>query len=94
MTDKHELIALAALASLALAGCSPEQIRAFNEQQRQKAAEEAEAIEPNIWTDPQTSCRYYVWKEGYGRGGVGGLSIRFNADGTPDCPRAERERQQ
>lgn len=39
-----------------------------------------------IWTDPSTGCRYLLYEDGIGNTRVGSLSIRYNADGTPDCP--------
>lgn len=42
-----------------------------------------------VWTDPATGCRYLVYSDGFGQNRVGSLSIRFRADGTPDCPGAK-----
>lgn len=39
-----------------------------------------------LWTDPSTGCRYIVYADGVGNTRVGSLSIRFRADGSPDCP--------
>jgi hypothetical protein len=38
------------------------------------------------WTDPSTGCVYYVYGRGFSDNRVGSLSIRYRADGTPDCP--------
>jgi hypothetical protein len=42
-----------------------------------------------IWTDPDTGCRYYLWKQHeviYNKT-FSGMSIRYKADGTVDCPK-------
>lgn len=39
-----------------------------------------------IWADPSTGCRYLDFRAGMGQSSIGSLSIRFKADGTPDCP--------
>lgn len=44
-----------------------------------------------LWTDPSTGCRYILFRDGIGSNAVGSLSIRFNADGTPDCPGVKHE---
>jgi len=64
--------ALAVAGALVLAGCGA----------RAPTREDATAI----WIDPSTGCRYIVYADGIGDNRVGSLSIRFRADGTPDCP--------
>jgi hypothetical protein len=39
-----------------------------------------------LWTDPDTGCRYYIYREGAGTYAVGGISARLRADGSADCP--------
>lgn len=38
-----------------------------------------------VWTDPETGCNYIVVDEVWGQTRVYGITIRFRADGTPDC---------
>lgn len=40
----------------------------------------------SVWTDPDTGCRYYIYTQGAGNAQWGGITIRFRADGKPDCP--------
>ena len=35
-----------------------------------------------IWTDPETGVQYIIYQEMVGKGGMGGITPRFNADGT------------
>jgi hypothetical protein len=39
-----------------------------------------------VWSDPDTGCRYYIYQEGGLQYAIGGMTIRFRADGTADCP--------
>jgi len=36
-----------------------------------------------VITDDKTGVQYIVYSEGFGRGGAGGITVRYNADGTP-----------
>lgn len=40
--------------------------------------------QPVIWRDPDTGCGYFLTPQG-------GMTIRFRADGTIDCPTASKE---
>jgi hypothetical protein len=40
--------------------------------------------QPVIWRDPDTGCGYFLTPQG-------GMTIRFRADGSIDCPNASRE---
>ena len=40
--------------------------------------------QPVIWRDPDTGCGYFLTPQG-------GMSIRYRADGSIDCPNASRE---
>lgn len=40
-----------------------------------------------LWTDPSTGCVYINYRDGgLSNWAVGSLSIRYRADGKPDCP--------
>jgi hypothetical protein len=39
--------------------------------------------QPVIWRDPDTGCGYFLAPQG-------GMTIRFRADGSIDCPNASR----
>lgn len=39
-----------------------------------------------IWTDPESGCRYFIYRNNAGNASTGGISIRFNGDGSADCP--------
>ena len=40
--------------------------------------------QPVIWRDPDTGCGYFLTPQG-------GMSVRYRADGSIDCPAATRE---
>ncbi len=40
--------------------------------------------EPVVWRDPNTGCGYLLTPQG-------GMTIRYQADGTIDCPNASRD---
>jgi hypothetical protein len=40
--------------------------------------------EPLTWRDPDTGCGYFLTPQG-------GMTIRYRADGSIDCPDASRE---
>lgn len=61
------------LCAAALAGCTP-------------AAPASDGHDRTVWTDPDTGCNYIVVDKGLGQNRVYGITIRFNADGTADCP--------
>lgn len=42
------------------------------------------------WIDPETGCKYLYNRSSHLNNSVGGMTIRFNADGTPDCPNVKR----
>ena len=40
-----------------------------------------------IWTAPDTGCRYIIYRANYPANyATGGITVRFTADGKPDCP--------
>lgn len=72
-------------AALSLCGCSPST--------GDSAGSAVDSSLPGaawmkVWTDPETGCRYFIYKEGIGNASRGGMSIRFRRDGKPDCPEA------
>lgn len=42
----------------------------------------------STWSDPETGCVYFIWREweALTDRDYGGMTIRYRADGTPDCP--------
>ena len=46
------------------------------------------------WTDPTTGCSYFIYRNGQGNASTGGMTIRFRADGTADCPAAPSQGEQ
>ena len=40
--------------------------------------------QPMIWRDPDTGCGYFLTPQG-------GITIRYRADGSIDCPNAPRD---
>jgi hypothetical protein len=65
--------------AIALAGCA--------EYGGSEPLENEMADEVRIWTDPSTGCRYLNWRKDIGtHAAAGSVSIRFRADGKPDCP--------
>ncbi len=74
--------AMIALAASALGGC----------QQVGSPLPESETGDLGVgndmrkWVDPSTGCAYLIYKNNQGNASVGGFTIRFRADGKPDCP--------
>ena len=64
---------LVLVAALALAACGAD-------------PRDAEGDHTALWRDPSTGCNYLLFRNGFGQGAIGSLSIRFRADGKPDCP--------
>ncbi len=64
------LVALAALAALVFVAAIP------------ASAQRDTAVEPFIWTDPDTQCAYLVAPGA-------GLTPRLRREGVPDCPDAD-----
>jgi hypothetical protein len=69
--------------AIALTGCGPQTGSKAEFQKRNEAPVGAYF---RVWRDPDTGCRYYIYQEGVNQMAIGGITIRFNADGTPDCP--------
>lgn len=65
--------ALVLIAALALSACGAR-------------PSEADGDHTAIWRDPSTGCNYLMFRNGFGQSAIGSLSIRFRADGKPDCP--------
>ena len=49
---------------------------------------EVEHSNMRTWSDPATGCIYYFYSSGVGQTYTTAMTIRYNADGTPDCPGA------
>jgi hypothetical protein len=67
---------------VALSACSPQ----AGQQAGDAVSGSLSGATMNIWTDPETGCRYFLYKEGWAQVAIGGMSIRFRKDGKPDCP--------
>ena len=70
--------------AIALGGCQGDSDWRAGDSAHEKAKVD---FEVSIWTDPGTGCRYLNWRKDIGtHAAAGSLSIRFRADGKPDCP--------
>ena len=71
-------LGLSASIAFALAGCG------------QVAGEKVEnsQLQGNlsIWTDRDTGCRYFFYSAGIAQTRSDAMTIRYKADGKPDCP--------
>lgn len=70
---------IASVLLLGLIGCTTNETNI--EQATNIKQPENENIE--IWTDPETGVQYIIYDRKAGYGGMGGITPRLNADGTP-----------
>jgi hypothetical protein len=78
-----------AIAALSLTACGSATGDSAADDVRNSLAPTADVT---IWTDPSSGCRYYIYAEGLGSNRIGGMTIRFNENGAPDCHHKQSER--
>lgn len=91
---KIKILALLSVLTIALCGCNTE---TFKEEQVEEQTQESEKVTLNEYTkdstnsycggvfnftDPDTGVCYLIYKDKYGYGGMGGITVRYNPDGT------------
>lgn len=76
---KFFAVFIVAVLMLCLIGCTTEATTTTNKTNIKQATNEN--IE--IWTDTETGVQYIIYDRKAGYGGMGGITPRLNADGTP-----------
>lgn len=95
---KIKILALLSVLTIALCGCSTEKLeRTLKEEQAQVSAQESEKVTLDEYTqdsvglhrggvfnftDPETGVCYLIFKDKVSYGGMGGITVRYNADGS------------
>jgi hypothetical protein len=92
---KIKILALLSVLTIALCGCSTDGLKeALEEEPTQESTQESEKVilneytKDNIsagvfnFTDSETDVCYLIFKDQCGYGGMGGITVRYNADGT------------
>lgn len=91
---KIKILALLSVLTIALCGCSTDGLKeALNEEQTQEPEEVIlnEYTKDSVgtprggvfsFTDPETGVCYLIYKDKYTSGGMGGITVRYNADGS------------
>ena len=87
---KIKILALLSVLTIALCGCSTETLKEEQTQEPEKVILN-EYTKNSIglscggvfsFTDPETGVCYLIFKDKFGYGGMGGITPRYNADGT------------
>lgn len=91
---KIKILALLSVLTIALCGCSTDGLKeALNEEQAQELEKVVlnEYTKDSIgtgrggifnYTDSETGVCYLIFKDKYSYGGMGGITVRYNADGS------------
>ena len=93
---KIKILALLSVLTIALCGCSTNGLKETLEEEQEQPQESEKVIlneytKDSIglscggvfsFTDPETGVCYFIYKDGYHGMGQGGMTVRYNADGT------------
>ncbi len=75
-------LGLMTVAALALTGCEQAGTRA----PESETGDLGTGNSLRKWADPTTGCVYLIYEHYSGNASTGGFTVRFRADGKPDCP--------
>jgi hypothetical protein len=104
---KIKILTLLSVLTIALCGCSIDGLKeTLEEEQTQESTQESEKVILNEYakdgiglscggvfnfTDPETGVCYLIFKDQCGYGGMGGITPRYNADGSIMVVDVDRE---
>lgn len=100
---KIKILALLSVLTIALCGCSTDGLKETLEEEQAQEPENVilnEYTRDSIgtgrggvfnYTDSETGVCYLIFKDKYSYGGMGGITVRYNADGTIMVKEAEQD---
>ena len=96
---KNKIIAMLSIVTIMLCGCSTETLKDNSDQEPENVILN-EYTRDSIgtgrggvfnYTDSETGVCYLIFKDKYSYGGMGGITVRYNADGTIMVKEAEQD---
>jgi hypothetical protein len=84
---KIKILALLSVLTIVLCGCGTETLKEEQMQEPEKVILNEytkDSISAGVFnfTDPETGVCYLIFKDQCGYGGMGGITVRYNADGS------------
>lgn len=91
---KIKILALLSVLTIALCGCSTDELKETLKEEQTQEPEKVildEYTKDSVglhyggvfnFTDPETGVCYLIYKDKNGYGGMGGITVRYNPDGT------------